>query len=162
MSQIFNPSETHASFREMLREFVRGEVEPQANDFNRREELNVPLMRQLGDLGLFGLTVDEEYGGSGMDATAVVMAHEELSYSDPALCLSYLAHSLLLVNNLHVNGSHEQKERFLPDCVSGVRIGGMGMSESGAGTDVLGMKAKASRLNDHDMYVLNGQKMWIT
>lgn len=82
----------------MLREFVRGEVEPQANDFNRREELNVPLMRQLGGLGLFGLTVEEEYGGAGLDATAVVLAHEELSYSDPALCLSYLAHSLLLVS----------------------------------------------------------------
>jgi len=84
----------------MLRDFVEGEVEPQANEFNRREELNISLMRQLGELGLFGLTVEEQYGGSGMDATAVVVAHEELSYSDPALCLSYLAHSLLLVSSL--------------------------------------------------------------
>lgn len=107
-----------------------------------------------------GLTVKEEYGGSSLDATAVVLAHEELSYSDPALCLSYLAHSLLLVNNIHVNASHEQKLKFLPACVSGVSIGGMGMSEPGAGTDVLGMQTKAVR--DGDSYILNGQKLWIT
>jgi isovaleryl-CoA dehydrogenase len=97
LDQIFNPTETHKQLRSMLRDFVRREVEPQANEYNKREELNLSLMRQLGDLGMFGLTVDEQYGGAGMDATAVVMAHEELSYSDPALCLSYLAHSLLLV-----------------------------------------------------------------
>ncbi len=74
-------------------------VEPQANHFNRIEKLNLPLLKQLGDLGLFGLTVDESYGGSGLDATSVALAHEELSYSDPALCLSYLAHSLLLVSS---------------------------------------------------------------
>lgn len=144
----------------MLRDFVLHEVEPQANHFNRIEKLNLPLLKQLGDLGLFGLTVDEEYGGSGLDASSVVLAHEELSYSDPALCLSYLAHSLLLVNNLHINGSHDQKEKYLPDCVSGTIIGGMGMSEPGAGTDVLGMTTKASLNGDY--YIVNGQKMWIT
>jgi len=143
MEFLFNPTETHSHLRSMLRDFVRKEVEPQAQEFNRKELLNLSLLKQLADLGLMGLTVKEEYGGSSLDATAVVLAHEELSYSDPALCLSYLAHSLLLVNNIHVNASHEQKLKFLPDCVSGVSIGGMGMSEPGAGTDVLGMQTKA-------------------
>jgi isovaleryl-CoA dehydrogenase len=111
------------------------------------------------------LTVHEDYGGSGMDATAVVLVHEELSYSDPAFCLSYLAHSLLLVNNIHVNASHEQKLKWLPDACSGAIIGGMGMSEPGAGTDVLGMSTKAT-LNDSDSgdkcWNLTGSKMWIT
>ena len=88
----------------------------------------------MGDLGLLGLTVEEEYGGSGLDATAVALVHEELSYSDPAFCLSYLAHSLLLVNNLSINGSPEQKQRFLPAVVTGEHLGGMGMSEPNAGT----------------------------
>jgi isovaleryl-CoA dehydrogenase len=112
-----------------------------------------------GDLGLLGITVPAEYGGSEMDATAAVIAHEELAASDPAFCLSFLAHSMLFVNNLtqvpllvtrsvalhsltHVilqNGSHEQKMKYLPDTCSGAKIGGMGMSEPAVGTDVLGM-----------------------
>jgi isovaleryl-CoA dehydrogenase len=99
MNALFNPTDTHSQLRSMLRDFVRNEVEPQANEFNRKEELNLLLLRELGSLGLFGLTVDEEYGGSRLDACSVVLAHEELSYSDPALCLSYLAHSLLLVSD---------------------------------------------------------------
>ena len=146
----------------MLRDFVQNEVEPQAIEYNRNESFNLPLLKQVGgELGLFGLTVPEEYGGSGLDATAVVLAHEELSYSDPAFCLSYLAHSLLLVNNLSVNANHEQKARFLPDCVSGATIGGMGMSEPNAGTDVLGMATKAVH-DGNNHWLLTGQKMWIT
>eukprot|EP00934_Nitzschia_sp_Nitz4_P002544 Nitzschia sp. Nitz4//scaffold107_size73032//35233//36656//NITZ4_005761-RA/size73032-augustus-gene-0.101-mRNA-1//-1//CDS//3329532596//2534//frame0 len=160
LDDLFNPSETHKSIREMLRDFTKNEVEPQALEFNRKEELNLPLMRQCGDLGLLGLAVKEEYGGTGLDATAIVIANEELSYSDPAFCLSYLAHSLLLVNNLHANGSEEQKLKFLPDCVSGAKIGGMCMSEPGAGTDVLGIQTKATQ--EGDKFILNGQKMWIT
>jgi isovaleryl-CoA dehydrogenase len=115
-------------------------------------------------LGLLGLTVDEEYGGTALDGPAVVAVHEELSYSDPAFCLSYLAHSLLLVNNLNVNStSHEQKMRFLPKCVTGQHIGGMGMSEPNAGTDVLGMSTRAVRDGgDDDAWRLTGRKMWIT
>ena len=162
MQKFWNPTEDHAQLRSMLREFVRNEVEPQANEYNKLEKLNLPLLRQMGDLGLLGLTVDEEYGGSGMDATSVVLVHEELSYSDPAFCLSYLAHSLLLVNNLHVNASHEQKERWLPDVCSGTKIGGMGMSEPGAGTDVLGLTTKATLDDKNDIWTLQGRKMWIT
>ena len=144
------------------------QVEPQADHFNKTETFNVDLFRQLGTqdsngLGLLGLTADPEYGGTGMDATAVAIVHEELSYSDPAFCLSYLAHTLLFVNNLSVNASSDaQKKLFLPDCCSGARIGGMCMSEPGAGTDVLGMKTKAVWNETTRMWILNGTKMWIT
>ena len=145
------------------------QVEPQAHEHNKLEAFNVDLFRKLGTsdpqgLGLLGLTVSEEYGGTGMDASAVALVHEELSYSDPAFCLSYLAHSLLLVNNLSVNASHEQKGRFLPDACSGKLIGGMCMSEPDAGTDVLGMKTKAVRRGEGEGsgWILNGTKMWIT
>lgn len=97
-----------------------------------------------------------------LDATAVALVHEELSYSDPAFCLSYLAHSLLFVNNLTVNGNHEQKQRILPNVVQGSVIGSMGMSEPGAGTDVLGMKTRGSYDEEKMGWVLNGTKMWIT
>lgn len=148
-------------------------MEPQAEHYNKTETFNVDLFRKLGTmtvdsgsgsdgLGLLGLTVAEEYGGSGLDATAVILVHEELSYADPAFCLSYLAHSLLLVNNLSVNGSAEQKQRFLPSACSGESIGGMCMSEPGAGTDVLGMKTKAVYDAEQKGWILNGTKMWIT
>ncbi len=108
-ADIFTPTEEHGALREMLRGFVETEVDPQALEHNRKELFNVPLFRKLGDLGLLGITVPEQYGGSEMDATAAVIAHEELSSSDPAFCLSYLAHSMLFVNNLCQNGTHEQK-----------------------------------------------------
>jgi len=130
----------------------------------------VDLFRRLGTfeangLGLLGLTADPAHGGTGLDAAAVALVHEELSYSDPAFCLSYLAHSLLLVNNLNVNAldASQQKERFLPDLCSGRHIGGMCMSEPAAGTDVLGMKSHAVLNPDNDKeWILNGTKMWIT
>lgn len=105
------------------------------------------------------MTVEEGYGGSDFDATAVALVHEELSYSDPAFCLSYLAHSLLFVNNLQVNGSHEQKSKFLPNACNGSSIGGMGMSEPNAGTDVLGMKTNASIDEEAGGWILNGTKV---
>mmetsp|Transcript_45326 Transcript_45326/g.109755 ORF Transcript_45326/g.109755 Transcript_45326/m.109755 type:complete len:371 (+) Transcript_45326:380-1492(+) len=136
-------------------------------EYNREEKFNLPLLKQLGDLGLLGLTVPETYGGSGMDATASVIVHEELSTSDPAFCLSYLAHSLLLVHNLSINSSHKQKEKWLPRACAGDIIGGMAMSEPGAGTDVLGMSTKATKqsldtTSTNDCWTLNGRKMWIT
>ena len=107
--------------------------------------------------------MEEEYGGTGfLDATAVTLVHEELSYSDPAFCLAYLAHSLLLVNNLSVNATPEQKERFLPEACAGTKIGGMCMSEPSAGTDVLGMKTSAKYNDEKKGWILNGTKMWIT
>jgi isovaleryl-CoA dehydrogenase len=161
VGDIFTPTEEHATLRATCRAFVESEVEPQALKFNREEQFNVPLFKKLGDLGLLGITADPAHGGSGMDATAVVIANEELSASDPAFGLSYLAHSLLFTNNLNFNANEEQKARFLPKACTGELLGGMCMSEPGAGTDVLGMKSKATKQADGS-WVLNGSKMWIT
>lgn len=157
---LFNPTEEHRQLREMIRSFAEKEVDPQAQEWNRREEFNMDLFRKLGELGVLGITVSEEYGGAGGDAVATCIVHEELSAADPAFTLSYLAHSMLFVNNLFRNGNDEQRRRFLPDTCSGKRIGGMGMSEPGAGTDVLGLASTARKQGDR--YVLNGSKMWIT
>ena len=143
------------------------QVEPQAIEYNRNETFNIPLFRKLGTadpegLGILGLTAPEEHGGTGFDATACALVHEELSYSDPAFCLSYLAHSVLFVNNLAVNGSEHQLAKFLPGACEGSKIGGMCMSEPAAGTDVLGMKTTAKLDQDAGGYIVNGAKMWIT
>jgi isovaleryl-CoA dehydrogenase len=157
---LFNPTEEHAMLRETLKNFVREEVEPQALEHDRKEIFNLKLFRELGKLGLLGITVAEEYGGSGQDALAAVIAHEELSYSDPGFCLAYLAHAMLMVNNFAVNAGEPQKKRILPKVCSGEWVGAMAMSEPHVGTDVLGMKTTATRQGDH--YILNGRKMWIT
>lgn len=161
-AKVFNPTEEHKSLREMLRAFVESEVDPQALEYNRQEKFNHELFKKLGGLGLLGITVDPQYGGSGMDAVAAVIAHEELASSDPAFCLSYLAHSMLFVNNLSQNGSHEQKMKYLPGACNGTAIGGMCMSEPGHGTDVMGMQTTATLSADGKSYALNGAKMWIT
>lgn len=160
MSDLFNPSEEHGALRDMVRAFAEAKLEPQAAASDRSETFNLPLFRQLGDLGLLGITVDERWGGAGLDAVAAVIAHEELAAVDPGFTLSYLAHSMLFVNNLAVNGNDEQRGRLLPSACSGKTIGGMCMSEPGAGTDVLAMGSRA--VPDGDGFRLTGRKMWIT
>ena len=160
MTDLFNPTEEHAALRRTVREFVEREVDPQAAEHDRAESLNVPLFKKLGDLGILGITVPEKFGGSGMDAVAAVIVHEELAAADPGFTLAYLAHSMLFVNNLYQNAGDAQRARYLPDACSGAKIGGMCMSEPSVGTDVLGMKTTATRRGD--VYVLNGAKMWIT
>jgi len=157
---LFSPTPEHQALRELVRNFAEAEVEPQAIEYNREEKMNMPLFKKLGELGLLGVTVPEEYEGSGMDATAAVIVHEELAAVDPAFCLSYLAHSMLFVNNLARNGNEAQKKKFLPAVCEGSRIGGMCMSEPSVGTDVLGMKTNAKK--DGDSWIINGTKMWIT
>jgi len=159
---IFNPTEEHKALRTMVRQFAQNEVEPQANEYNKAEKMNMDLFRQAGELGLLGITVEPEFGGSGMDTTAAVIVHEELSASDPGFCLAYLAHSMLLVNNLNQNGNDKLRAKYLPDLCSGAKIGGMGMSEPDAGTDVLALKTTAKKSEDGSYYTLNGNKMWIT
>ena len=161
MIDLANPSEEHQMLREMIRDFVQEYVEPQAHEYDKKEQFNIELFRELGDLGLLGITVPEEYGGAGLDAVAATIAHEELSYSDAGFALAYLAHSMLFVNNLAYNGSEEQKTRILPKVCSGEWIGAMAMSEPDAGTDVLGLSTTAEKNADGD-WVLNGRKMWIT
>lgn len=157
---LFNPSEEHKMLRETVRGFVEAEVEPQAHEFDRSERFNLPLFRKMGELGLLGLTVPEAYGGSGMDAVAAVIVHEELSASDPGFALAYLAHSMLCVNNVAVNANEEQKKRILPKLCSGEWVGCMAMSEPHVGTDVMGMKSTAQKKGSG--YLINGRKMWIT
>jgi isovaleryl-CoA dehydrogenase len=157
---LYNPTEEHAMLRRTVRDFVQREVEPQALEHDRAERFNLPLFRRAGELGLLGLTVSGDEGGSGLDATAAVIAHEELAFADPGFTLSYLAHSMLFVNNFYVNSSAEQRRQILPKVISGEWIAGMGMSEPAVGTDVLGMKTKAQRQGEK--YILDGRKMWIT
>ena len=157
---LFNPTPEHAQLREMVRRFAESEVEPQALEHDRTETFNVALFRKLGELGLLGITAQEEFGGTGLDPVAACIVHEELSAVDPGFTLAYLAHSMLFVNNLAQNGSDAQRKKYLPAACSGEAICGMCMSEPDAGTDVLGMRTTAKRDGDH--YVLDGAKMWIT
>jgi len=157
---LFEPTEEHRMLREMVREFTTQEVEPQAAEYDAKGCLNVDLFRQLGEIGLLGITIPEEDGGSGMDSVAAVIAHHELSKSDPGFTLAYLAHSMLFVNNFYYCSNAEQRDRYLEKVISGEWIGGMGMTEPGAGTDVLGMSTHA--VEDGDSYVLNGTKTYIT
>jgi isovaleryl-CoA dehydrogenase len=157
---LFNPTEEHKMLRETVRAFVQEEVEPQALENDRAEKFNLSLFRKFGEMGLHGITVPETYGGLGQDGVAAVIVHEELSASDPGFCLAYLAHSMLCVNNLAVNGSEEQKTRYLPGLCNGTLVGAMAMSEPAVGTDVLGLETTARREGDH--YIIDGRKMWIT
>ena len=161
MIDLANPSEEHQMLREMIRDFTQEFVEPQAHEYDKNEQFNIELFRELGELGLLGITVPEEYGGSGLDAVAATIAHEELSYSDAGFGLAYLAHSMLFVNNLAQNGSEDQKARILPKVCSGEWIGAMAMSEPDAGTDVLGLSTTAEQ-DAEGNWILNGRKMWIT
>lgn len=157
---IFEPSPEHGLLRRTVREFVKERVEPQALEHDREERFNLPLFRELGGLGLLGITVPEADGGAGMDAVAAVIAHEELSAADPGFCLAYLAHAMLFVNNFCRNANPEQRQKYLPRVVSGEWVGGMCMTEPSAGTDVLGLKTQAVRRGD--VYSLTGRKMFIT
>jgi len=146
--------------REMVRKFAQDEVEPQAAECDKLEKFNLPLFRKLGGLGLLGLTVPETYGGSGQDATASCIVHEELAWSDPGFTLAYLAHTLLCTNNFVHNANEDQREKYLPKLCSGEWVGAMAMSEPSCGTDVLGMQTTAKKTAKN--YEVNGRKMWIT
>ena len=157
---LFNPTDEHRMLRDTIAEFTRERVEPQAEAFDRRGELNVELFRELSALGMNGITIPEEHGGAGLDAVASIIVHHELSKSDPGFCLAYLAHALLFVNNFYWASSEDQKRRFLEPVLTGEWLGGMGMTEPGHGTDVLGMTTTAVRKGAK--YVLNGSKTYIT
>lgn len=157
---IFTPTKEHGMLREVVRRFAETKLAPHAYERDKNEYFDQKLFLELGSLGLLGITAPEEHGGSGMDATAAVIAHEELSAYDPGFTLAYLAHAMLCVNNIAQNGSEAQKEHYLPKLCSGQWIGAMAMSEPSVGTDVLGMSTKAER---HDKgFRINGRKMWIT
>lgn len=159
-SKLVNPTEEHEMLRQTVREFTRKEIEPQAEEYDQKGILNQGLLRKVGELGLLGITIPEEFGGAGMDSTAAVIAHEEMAASDPGFTLAYLAHALLFVNNLFYAANDDQRKRFIPKTITGEWIGAMGMTEPSAGTDVLGMGTTAVKKGDR--YILNGRKIFIT
>src|SRR6059036_1926219 len=156
----FDLGETIDMLRETVHAFAQNEIAPRAMHADERNEFPNDLWRKLGDLGVLGITVEEEFGGSGLGYLAHCVAMEEVSRGSAAVGLSYGAHSNLCVNQLRRNGTPEQKRRYLPRLISGEHVGALAMSEPGAGSDVVSMKTRADKKGDR--YVLNGSKMWIT
>ena len=156
----FNLGEDIDMLRDSVFQFCTQEISPRADDIDSTNEFPMDLWRKLGDMGLLGLTVDEQYGGTGMGYLAHSVAMEEISRASASVGLSYGAHSNLCVNQLHKNGTEQQKQKYLPKLCTGEHIGALAMSEPNAGSDVVGMKLTAKKQNDY--YVLNGNKMWIT
>jgi len=156
----FDLGEDIAALRDMVHTWANNRVRPLAAGVDRDNQFPAALWREMGDLGLLGITVPEEYGGAGMGYLAHAIATEELARVSASVALSYGAHSNLCVNQIKLNGSDEQKRRYLPKLVSGEHVGALAMSEAGAGSDVVGMKLRAERRNGH--YLLNGSKYWIT
>ncbi|HEY3075086.1 MAG TPA: isovaleryl-CoA dehydrogenase [Burkholderiales bacterium] len=156
----FDHGETVSMLRDTVRDFAAKEIAPRAAQIDRANEFPSDLWGKLGSLGLLGITVEEEYGGSAIGYLAHIIAMEEISRASASIGLSYGAHSNLCVNQIRRNGSDAQKRKYLPKLVSGEHVGALAMSEPGAGSDVVGMRLRAERRGDR--YVLNGNKMWIT
>tara|TARA_A100001037_G_scaffold60981_1_gene53107 strand:- start:4434 stop:5606 length:1173 start_codon:yes stop_codon:yes gene_type:complete len=146
--------------RDSVMSFAADEIAPRAAEIDESNEFPMDLWPKMGELGLLGVTVEEEYGGAGMGYLEHVVAMEEISRASASVGLSYGAHSNLCVNQIRRNGTDAQKSRYLPDLIAGAHVGALAMSEPGAGSDVVGMKLRAEKTGDR--YVLNGTKMWIT
>ena len=156
----FDLGEDIAALRRAVHDWAQGRIRPLAAQIDRDNLLPAPLWREMGEMGLLGLTVPEAFGGTGLGYLAHVVAIEEIARASASVALSYGAHSNLCVNQIALNGTAEQKARYLPKLVSGEHVGALAMSETGAGSDVVGMKLRAERRGDH--YRLNGAKYWIT
>ena len=156
----FDLGETAEMLRESVYGFAQNEIAPRAGAIDRENEFPADLWRKMGDVGLLGITVEEEYGGAGMGYLEHVVAMEEISRASPAVGLSYGAHSNLCVNQIRRNGTFDQKHRYLPNLVQGDHVGALAMSEPGSGSDVVSMRLRADKKGDR--YILNGTKMWIT
>jgi isovaleryl-CoA dehydrogenase len=160
----FNHGETIDMLRATVQQFAADEIAPRAAAIDHANLFPADLWRKMGDLGLLGITVEEDYGGTAMGYLAHVVAMEEISRASAAVGLSYGAHSNLCVNQIRRNGSEAQKKRYLPKLVSGEHVGALAMSEPGSGSDVVSMRLRADLMGSgpSERYVLNGNKMWIT
>ena len=148
------------ALRDMVHRWAQERVAPLAAEIDQTNAFPMELWKEMGELGLLGITVDEEYGGVNMGYLAHTIAVEEIARASASVSLSYGAHSNLCVNQIKLNGSSEQKKKYLPGLISGEHVGALAMSEAGAGSDVVSMKLRAEKRNDR--YVLNGTKYWIT
>jgi isovaleryl-CoA dehydrogenase len=159
-SMNFALGEEIDALREMVHRFSQDELAPLAEETDRSNAFPMAIWKQLGQLGLLGITAETEFGGSGMGYLAHTVAIEEISRASASIGLSYGAHSNLCVNQIRRNGTLEQKTKYLPKLCSGEHVGALAMSEPGSGSDVVSMKLRAEKKGDH--YLLNGNKMWIT
>ena len=156
----FGLGDTADMLRDSVMRFASDEIAPRAADIDRDNEFPMDLWPKMGELGILGVTVEEEYGGAGMGYLEHCVALEEVSRASASVGLSYGAHSNLCVNQIRINGTPEQRARYLPKLITGEHVGALAMSEAGAGSDVVSMKLRAAKRGDR--YVLNGTKMWIT
>ncbi len=156
----FGLPEEIEEMRSVVGRFADEQIAPRAEEIDRTNTFPRDLWPQLGELGLLGITAQDEYGGAGLGYLAHCVAMEEISRASASVGLSYGAHSNLCVNQIALNGSSDQRARYLPKLISGEHVGALAMSEPGAGSDVVSMRCRAERRGDH--YVLNGNKMWIT
>ena len=156
----FQLGEDIDALRDTVRDFAQAEIAPRAAELDRSDQFPMDLWRKMGDLGVLGITVGEEYGGAAMGYLAHMVAMEEISRASASVGLSYGAHSNLCVNQIKRNGTEPQRQKYLRKLISGEHVGALAMSEPGAGSDVISMKLKAEDKGGY--YVLNGSKMWIT
>lgn len=159
-SMRFDLGEEVEAIRDTVHSWAQDRVKPMAAHVDQSNEFPAELWKEMGDLGLLGITVPEEYGGAGLSYLSHTIVVEEIARASASVSLSYGAHSNLCVNQIKLNGTHEQKQKYLPGLISGDHVGALAMSEAGAGSDVVSMSLRAEKRNDH--YRLNGNKYWIT